>query len=1522
MSMLNSHTSVRGCGLFVAKSSSHQPLLGGEGVDESFSDEYSVGDSEISKARSKEAIEVIELCVREISTPHHGRAGAAPGRRQSLNANYDGGIPDYAKGMLEVREPSEYGHQLAAMVTTMLTVGNDGGKHSRADSDVGGAATGLLAHRIIKLKKHQHGHVHHNDNLLLGGIQFVSHQQQLGHAVRAHSPEQEDEEIWLVPVKTAREVFGVVRITLAVPAHSASSSLETPRSTRSRSHDNDMLDSDEAETSRVRTPRKGAHASSLRPAVEVAQDISIHFAEMLAPLLNAAVVIESSRDLVQTAKLATNNKSATLRQANEELVIVNECTDLLAKGFAAVTRISANVVSSNTSEEAVLSPGRTATASAKLIARSLSAELHADVTVDIRHEEGHEAGEGDHHSHHHHEKHAHHQASTASDHSVYKHRLVDSNGAVVGDFALRGNEKLLGFLHGKGAAAAIISASHHHMGNTGETLIKSLIVLIANAISSTHVESDARQKVELAARTLQVLEAALEEKSVQCNELVATENLLQRSTDFYRTLADILNQSLTFVAKTNHRHKHKVGIHGSPDEHEDEDIGAAAELLLVPSLGSYLQDLCDKLPTLIGGKCIVAFAVSDQSSDMNRRQSTVRTGDYDLQWHTATKNSMELHQNTRNVAVNMAKAVITTGEKSAIDVSNTNNSTLASTTALASSMFQWQSVQEDVGAVNAVKILTWPLLVPVASSSLQNILNSLDNHVGPTASPPTHRVLGVLQLLIPANADVNDLDGFCQDVASAAACAVSLHAEWTAVNTSITTLERYIVLSESSRDVEDRDKVTVSQRLAQWELLSQVLCELCSRANILATTQSEEKESITRPYIVQLMESPHLGELLAKLGFTFNSSIGIENNAVALSAVGDNDNDVVKTDLLRMLNAACNSILSAQSFNVNRVNEASQKAAQVQRKNEKVKAELVQCQSRLAEELHKRESLIRQLSEYNNVQLPTVYDSAVATAESLLASIGDELSPLIASGGMHDAGSGTDSNRLFKILLHRTHGLLSRLTDQRLPYHLSILVETGASGAEDDDADNNESGKSRRKVSIAGPKTVNFKVFSIATSSAASRLSNMFASQSLDNVPAELVAVVINPAAVRASSSTADSIFGVSGLEQCLVASSVIEESIVNHATSLAGVSKSSLHEVFGRPQQALQEVPAVSGLFVPIDNATGARAIIRVLYKPIEPGASSERLDESVMESKASELAVSGKFLSSSVIRSALQIVAVVAHQAIKIVRLRDEVLESETFAVAGASKHNAENALLKQQLQRAQRICKVVSREASVLLDSPVVNNSSNVDNNASAASSSASALHPASLPPAVASQDITLKILSMVRSLLRSESQALLLKDLTTDPHSYQILCSGSALSWPGIEQGVFGVVNMPVQSDSAMHNSLVETVMRSHKVLLINDPQRDSRYHPALDGHCSPHSPLILCPIRGRGGAVVGVVIAAKGQDAGPFTVEDAAALELTGAFGSLSLYWCQGLGSLHNKLMRSASKMSQIENAVDELRRTK
>ena len=60
-------------------------------------------------------------------------------------------------------------------------------------------------------------------------------------------------------------------------------------------------------------------------------------------------------------------------------------------------------------------------------------------------------------------------------------------------------------------------------------------------------------------------------------------------------------------------------------------------------------------------------------------------------------------------------------------------------------------------------------------------------------------------------------------------------------------------------------------------------------------------------------------------------------------------------------------------------------------------------------------------------------------------------------------------------------------------------------------------------------------------------------------------------------------------------------------------------------------------------------------------------------------------------------------------------------------------------------------------------------------------------------------------------------------------------------------------------------------------------------------------------------------ALKGQGANEFAADDIAALEMCSTFGALSLYWCQGLGALHNKLERSANKMKQLEKAVVALK---
>ena len=197
----------------------------------------------------------------------------------------------------------------------------------------------------------------------------------------------------------------------------------------------------------------------------------------------------------------------------------------------------------------------------------------------------------------------------------------------------------------------------------------------------------------------------------------------------------------------------------------------------------------------------------------------------------------------------------------------------------------------------------------------------------------------------------------------------------------------------------------------------------------------------------------------------------------------------------------------------------------------------------------------------------------------------------------------------------------------------------------------------------------------------------------------------------------------------------------------------------------------------------------------------------------------------------------------------------------------------------------------------------------------------IHPASLSPLAASRDCCLKLLAMVRTLLRSEGQALLLRDPGTDPVTYQVMYTGDSLHWAGIEQGTFGVVSSTsgfVSSNGILRTSLAETAMHTRKTLQASNAPLDPRYYAYIDGICDLGTPILMVPMRGRGGTIVGVLITARGKNASSFTAEDIVAAEICSALGALSLYWCQGMGSLHHQLVQSANKSARLERLVEKL----
>ena len=240
---------------------------------------------------------------------------------------------------------------------------------------------------------------------------------------------------------------------------------------------------------------------------------------------------------------------------------------------------------------------------------------------------------------------------------------------------------------------------------------------------------------------------------------------------------------------------------------------------------------------------------------------------------------------------------------------------------------------------------------------------------------------------------------------------------------------------------------------------------------------------------------------------------------------------------------------------------------------------------------------------------------------------------------------------------------------------------------------------------------------------------------------------------------------------------------------------------------------------------------------------------------------------------------------------------------------KHSIENA--NASMSSVQKLQKQLCREALSLMDPPIAGI-------ASSAGGNLVTNHPASLPPVMALQDTSMKVLSIARTVLKSEGQALFLHNPNTNPSSFQVIYTGNAISWVGMEQGRFGLVSSSAREDESA-SSLVETVMKSRKSCCIDDVASDPRYSPNVDGSCPSKSPMIIVPVRGRSGGVVGTLVAVREQDSAPFSQNDVVAFDLLSAFSSISLYWGQGVGYMHDKLSKSMAKLESLEKAVSSLR---
>jgi hypothetical protein len=264
-------------------------------------------------------------------------------------------------------------------------------------------------------------------------------------------------------------------------------------------------------------------------------------------------------------------------------------------------------------------------------------------------------------------------------------------------------------------------------------------------------------------------------------------------------------------------------------------------------------------------------------------------------------------------------------------------------------------------------------------------------------------------------------------------------------------------------------------------------------------------------------------------------------------------------------------------------------------------------------------------------------------------------------------------------------------------------------------------------------------------------------------------------------------------------------------------------------------------------------------------------------------------------------------------------ESKRAEAEAEARTSRNNI--GKLNDHLARWRRLYRIVARESGQLLDPPTVSLTNSlvlpfIANEEEALGNDrvdppGRLAHPAYLSPVSATQDVCLKILSVCRTLLRTEGQAIFLADVDTSPMSFQVIATGDALTWSGVQIGTIGRV-----CPAPLSGSLVETAMQSHKHLILEDLSKDDRYLPQVDGACLPKTPCLIVPLRGRSGIVIGALLAARGPEGTHMTTEDVAVAEMMVSMASLSLYWCRGLGAVHVQVEKALDRVITLEKEVE------
>lgn len=1303
----------------------------------------------------------IELTMRELSTPNQ--------KDELFSPSYD-----YASGSIEVRMVDGLSDRIGSIVVDLLSNSSQRNKE-----------------KIIRMTR-QDTDVSANMHLI-------------------------EEQIWLIPIRTARNILGVLRVTVQVPvintnvsaigAGLPTSSEYLPHHSTPRNILRHKNDSEE----------NSQYNNKLR--LDSAQTCAINFSEVIAPLLFAAATIDKQKNNLKSndeshQKLLLKQKSTVLELSNTV-----KSTSLLSHCLTALGDIMSRDPSNNTNIRSLCTT----------IATAIGNTIEASVTIHLNSADGDSSNDtgvetstkGLTNANHHREY------KTATETLVHpvtgknlgtlsisvevlanaKYGLnfdVDSD-IINSSFEAELNTAALHIRGLESVGNGVVAPSNSaYQFEQISTIIKPLGRILSGIIVSGSREYDSKLIVNI-----------LQEKVTQSETLEHMYSLV----DFYRAVASVVNQCLVFIAETDD--PHSTSFKGVESIHD--------------RLMTFLHQLCVKLPTLL-------LSTNTQSS---KKSSTALFGfafDFDesltnktLKWVYADKSSKKhlRHELTDN----LARSCISTGVKSAVDIrfdDQLSEEILIGGTASRERQLQYtfKSIFPD-----GVRVLTYPLL---------------GHQFEENTDQSQFHVLGVMQVLLDLSTSYSnaDMDDLLDDISHAVGC--TLHEHKKRIK-----LYQYV----SDKQISENDKLIWQEYAKSWRGISLAQASVTNNCAIMSSmAEVLDVDAVQAPLVNTGLAITVKSNINPQLFVPSKSTISLDDANTTYAEISVRNphinNNVYESEMIDALSGIIRSGLSVCKIRTEDINSTSKRMGKIMKESEKYKSDLRLTQLELAS-LQKNYDSLRVLSS------TTITSLCVPTVLELAAILGN---------------TRINNSNIWDHLYHVADRAVNRIGDNNFKYHLSVLIR---------EPDTSEDATNANNMSIYSKNTSQRPILCRMFDGDRSRHGN---GQTILSISTQVQTNVMK------------SIMMAQPLQESVVIktfkSGDVHESVASTLTA----------DVIGIDEQYLSSLVAsavtdgddssVSVLCFGLTDENGAHlGMIRIVY-----------LNESTATATTREHGDTDSTNARSLLRPVLNLVAQMTGTIISYIHKRSALVALSENRLVAIDDSKNKLVHLSALLDKSRRIHSIVTKECHALLDPAILESNLSLGLSATPYRS----IHPASLSPLVALQDTCMKLLNMSRTLLQTEGQAILLQDTSSTPTSYQVICTGNAISWSGVQPGMFGLVSATTET------SLTEVCIATQKTIVIADALADLRYGSSLDGACVAGTPLLVVPLRGNGGTVIGVMIIARGCTSPIYSAEDVIAAEMISSLGSIALYWVNGIKPIHSQLNQNSLQIEQLEKAVKTL----